>query len=175
MLLLEPFYDSFRDTHEAANELSEELREHLDERALVLPLGAGSRNLAARVARRLGFESADFESAVEPGLDPARRIPRTVILVAERVRRIRAVDAAIARLLHAGVERIIVATPLAESGVAYQVDDRADVFICLRRAPRLVSISRWYDSWRMPPTDVANSNDDERLQPPVSTPLVAAF
>tara|TARA_B100001179_G_C18469834_1_gene350865 strand:- start:145 stop:630 length:486 start_codon:yes stop_codon:yes gene_type:complete len=160
MLLLEPLYDHFRDTHEAADELTDGLREHLVETATVYAMGGASKRLAGAVARRLGFEHAD--------LDGVQQAPRTVILVAERIRRIGPVDAAIARLLHAGADRIFIVTPLAEAAVAREVDDRADVFVALRRAPRLGMVARWYDQWTMPAEPTI-----ERREPRL-TPMVAA-
>ena len=160
MLLLQPFYDHFRDTHEAADALTDGLREHLIETGAIYPLGAGSERLADSVARRLGFECRR--------IDGFERVPRTVVIVAERIRRIGPVDAAIARLLHGGAERVFVATPLAESSVAYQVDDRADVFVALRRAPKLGSVGRWYDVWELPVEPAPLKRE------PRHTPLVAA-
>lgn len=128
--------DTFRDSHEAADQLAESLREHVDETAAVVALGAGSTELADVVAERLGM------NRLRKG-----RVPRTVVIVAERIRRIAPLDALIARLLHAGAERLVIATPLAESGAAYQVDDRADAFVCLRRTAQLGRIGAWYDHW----------------------------
>lgn len=138
MLLMDSLRDTFRDSHEAADQLAESLREHVHEPAVVVPLGAGSEALAAAVAERLGHAM----SATVPA-----RAPRTVVIVAERIRRIGGVDALIDELLEAGAERLLFATPLAESRTAYAVDDRADAFVCLRRTPKLGTINAWYDHW----------------------------
>ncbi len=138
MLLLDSLRDTFRDSHEAARELAEALEEHLDGPARVLPLGPGSRALACAVAERIGRPVSD---------GPPSCLPPTVVIVAERIRRIRPIDDLMAKLLHAGAERIMIATPLAESSAAYAVDDRADAFVCLRRTPKLGTIGCWYDHW----------------------------
>jgi len=139
MLLMESLRDTFRDSHEAADQLAEGLREHVDASALIVPLDAGSERLAAAVAERL---EGCFACDVIP-----ERAPHTVVIVAERIRRIGPIDAMIADLLGAGAERLVLATPLAESAAAYAVDDRADAFVCLRRTPELGMIHRWYDRW----------------------------
>jgi predicted phosphoribosyltransferase len=138
MLLLDSLRDTFRDSHEAARELSESIEEHVEGPARVLPLGAGSRALACAVAERIGRPVSD---------ETPSSVPRTVVIVAERIRRIRPVDSLMAKLLNAGAERIVIATPLAESSAAYAIDDRADAFVCLRRTARLGTIGRWYDHW----------------------------
>jgi len=138
MLLLDSLRDTFRDSHEAARELTLSLEEHVRGPARVLPLGAGSRALACAVAEQLGRPVSDGVPAA---------LPRTVVIVAERIRRLRPVDMLIAQLLRRGVERIVIATPLAESRTAYEIDDRADAFVCLRRTPKLGTIGRWYDHW----------------------------
>lgn len=139
MLLLDSLRDTFRDSQEAADDLAEGLREHLDGPARVVPLGEGSRALAFAVARQL------------PGCPVADRlpthVPHTVVIVAERIRRIGPIDSLLSELLAAGAERILIATPLAEIDAAHAVDDRADAFVCLRRERRLGSIGRWYDDW----------------------------
>lgn len=138
MLLTETLRDTFRDSHEAARDLAEALAEHVEGPARVLPLGAGSRALACAVAERLDRPVSDGVPSI---------VPRTVVIVAERIRRIRPVDTLMAELLRAGAERIVIATPLAESRTAYAVDDRADAFVCLRRTRFLGTIGSWYDHW----------------------------
>lgn len=138
MLLLDSLRDTFRDSNDAARQLTEGLAEHVDGPARVVPLGAGSRALACAVAERIGQPVSD-------GVPSS--LPSTVVIVAERIRRIRPIDELMAALLRAGVERVVIATPLAESTAAYAVDDRADAFVCLRRIATLGMISRWYDHW----------------------------
>jgi len=138
MLLLDSLRDTFRDSHDAAHQLAEALEEHVDGPARVVPLGAGSRALACAVAGRLGRPVSDGAPS---------SLPSTVVIVAERIRRIRPLDELMAALLHAGAERVLIATPLAQSTTAYAVDDRADAFVCLRRTATLGMISRWYDQW----------------------------
>ncbi len=133
MLLMDSLRDTFSDSHEAADQLAEGLREHVDAGATVVALGAGSDELAEAVADRLDLRAHDA--------------PRTVVVVAERIRRIGPVDRLIAQLLDGGAERILIATPLATSKAAYEVDDRADAFVCLRRTPHLGRIGAWYDHW----------------------------
>lgn len=138
MLLFESLRETFRDSYEAARELANALEEHVEGPARILPLDAGSRALACAVAERLGRPVSDGVPST---------VPRTVVIVAERIRRIRPVDGLMAELLHRGAERVVFATPLAESSAAHAVDDRADAFVCLRRTPKLGMIGLWYDHW----------------------------
>jgi len=139
MLLMDSLRDTFRDSHEAADQLAQSLREHVDESAQVVPIGNGSRALAAAVSDRL--EGCSMSDGLQS------HAPRTVVLVAERIRRIGPVDELMAALLESGAERVVIATPLATSKAAYAVDDRADAFVCLRRTPKLGTIGGWYERW----------------------------
>lgn len=120
---------------------------------LIRHLGIPQEELNHIAARELA--ELDRRLAVYRGdLPPVDVHGKTVLLVDDGLATGASMRAAIASLRPLQPARIIVAVPVADSGVCHRLAQHADEIVCLSTPPHLEAVGQWYE-------DFSQTTDDE--------------